>query len=426
MGIHPPRAYRGSFFLAAATLCLLAFFCGGANAQAQAGLNFGNPPSGQVPILYNDHTVYATPDVLRRDRVLAALVKDGQIYVPLRSMFEAMGATVSVSANGKTYTVTRGGTSASVTLGKNEVVVDGSTRPLDVPPMIYRGVVVVPVRVLSEALGAYVLWVQSRDIVVVRYIPPTPPPPAPVETATPQPEIVATPVPTAAPTAAPYIAYIAAAFSARENYNEFASGQHCNESYLISAAFAPRNSRWAGKLDYRQDAYVTNDDRTDGLGNEYTQFGTIDGGVAQVPVFLARQSTLDARLEYQIADPRVYLGVGYLQTGNNYGYPRLRGVGVGIEKLPELRPGVSVYGSAFYYPSASGTYTVASAGSSNLGASYRQQYQVTKLDIGLALVLRHFPVFLYGGFSGDEYHVKQNAPINQTHNGPYIGLGLKL
>ncbi len=228
------------------------------------------------------------------------------------------------------------------------------------------------------------------------------------------------------PTPAPYIAFIAGAFSARENYNEFASGQHCNQSYLFSAAFAPRNSRWAGKVDYRQDAYVTNDNVNDIYGNEYTQFATIDGGVAHVPVFLARQSSLDARLEYQIANPRVYLGVGYLQTSDNYGYPHLSGVGAGLEKLPELRPGVSVFGSAFYYPSVSGNYTIASVGSPNQGVSYRQQYDVTKLDIGLALVLRHFPVFLYGGFTGDEYHAKQNAPINQTHNGPYLGLGLKL
>ncbi len=142
---------------AIAPLCLAALVAVGGTAKAQPVSDFGSPPSGQIPILYNDHTVYAAPDLLKQGRVLAALVKDGQIYVPLRSMFEAMGATVSVSTDGNTYTVTRGDTSASVTLGKNEVVVDGSTRPLDVPPMMYQGVVVVPVRVLSEALGAYVL-----------------------------------------------------------------------------------------------------------------------------------------------------------------------------------------------------------------------------------------------------------------------------
>src|SRR5580658_9352674 len=106
----------------ALSLCLALAICTSAIAVADVGptlvaaadataTNFGTPPSGQVPILYNDHTVYAKPDTLKQGRVLAALVKDGQIYVPLQSMFEAMGATVSVSGN--TYTVTRGDTSAS-------------------------------------------------------------------------------------------------------------------------------------------------------------------------------------------------------------------------------------------------------------------------------------------------------------------------
>ena len=60
-----------------------------------AAMNFGSPPSGEIPILYNDHHVYSTPDRNKQGRVLAALVKNGTILVPLRSMFEAMGATVS-------------------------------------------------------------------------------------------------------------------------------------------------------------------------------------------------------------------------------------------------------------------------------------------------------------------------------------------
>jgi hypothetical protein len=406
-------------------ICTLLLLLSAGGVAAAGTMNFGVPPSGQVPILYNDHTVYAKPDILKQGRVLAALVKDGQIYVPLRSMFEQMGATVSVSSDGNTYTVTRGDTNASVTLGKNEVVVDGSTRPLDVPPMLYQGVVLVPVRVLSEALGAYVEWVPARQLVVVRYIPPTPPPtpsPTPIPTVAPTP----TPTPTPIRTAAPYIAFVEAAMSARANYNAFASGQKCNQSYLIAAALAPANSRWAGKVDFRQDAYVTNSNITDLRGNQYTVFSTIDGGSAFAPVFLAKQQSFDGRLEYQVADPRLYIALGYIQTSNNYGYAQLRGFGVGVEKLPELRPGLSWYGSAFYYPTASGNYTVASVGSSNLNKTYRQQYSITKLDAGLAFALRNFPVYLYGGFSADAYTAKQNAPVGESHAGPYLGLGIHI
>ena len=54
-----------------------------------------------IPILYNDHHVYSKPDVLKQGRVLAALVKNGTLLIPLRSMFEQMGATVSYDAAAK-------------------------------------------------------------------------------------------------------------------------------------------------------------------------------------------------------------------------------------------------------------------------------------------------------------------------------------
>ncbi|MDQ2679841.1 MAG: hypothetical protein M3Y21_02295, partial [Candidatus Eremiobacteraeota bacterium] len=256
------------------------------------------------------------------------------------------------------------------------------------------------------------------------YIPAVPPSP------TPSPEPTATPSPTPASTAVPEEpstrAFIQAAVTAPKTYNEFSAGQYCPRSYLVSAAYIFKDSPFAIKVDYRNDAYVTSDNLTDAYGNHYTRFATIDGGYATTPVFLARQTNLDARLEYQIAAPRIYVGVGYLQTSTNYGYPHLNGVGAGIEKLPELRHGIEFFGSAFYYPTASGNYTVNDPASSNNGKSYRQQYRIVKYDVGLALVLGHSPVYLYGGFAGDRYTAKQNAPIDQTHSGPYLGLGVKL
>lgn len=427
-----PKAARAatSRFVAAALFALL--FCAGGAGASAAGAGFGAPPSGEIPILFNDHTVYAKPDILKRSRVLAALVKGGQIYVPLRSMFEEMGANVSASGDGKTITAAKSGSMVSVTLGKPEVVINGETRPLDVPPMLYRGIVLVPVRVISEALGAYVQWLPARHVVVVRYIPAAPPiaPPTPAPTAAPTATPTLAPiVPTAAPTALPqrsYQGFIQGAFAARKNFNEFSAGEYCRESYTLAAAYALKNSPIAVKVDFRQDAYVTSDNLTDAFNNHYTQFATIDGGTARTPVFLARQSSLDARLEFAVAAPRVYVGLGYLHTATNYGYPHLNAVGVGIEKLPDLRPGVNFFGSGFYYPNATGNYTVSDAASSNLGRTYRQQYVIVKYDIGLSLVSAHSPLYVYGGFNGDHYIVKQNAPIGQTHDGPYIGLGVKL
>ncbi len=165
-------------------------------AQQPAAPDFGSPPSGTIPILYNDTHVYTKPDVLKQARVLAALVRNGTILIPLRSMFEQMGASVSYDSSTQTVTVSKAGASVQVTVGKPSVVINGVSRPLDVPPIMWQGQVLVPVRVISEGMGAYVLWVPDQHLVVVRYIPPTPPPPPPTVAPPPPPTPSPTPTPT--------------------------------------------------------------------------------------------------------------------------------------------------------------------------------------------------------------------------------------
>jgi hypothetical protein len=165
-------------------------------APALADTDFGSPPSGQVPILFNDRHVYANPSILKQGRVLAAQVKNGTLLVPMRSMFEQMGAMVSFDASTQTVKATKPGVDVEVTLGKPQVVINGETRPLDVPPIMYKGVLLVPVRVLSEALGAYVEWVPDQRVAVVRYLTATPVPAPPVApTRPPAPAPARTPAP---------------------------------------------------------------------------------------------------------------------------------------------------------------------------------------------------------------------------------------
>ena len=106
-------------------------------------------------------------------------MKGGTILIPLRSMFEQMGATVRTMPAARRRRLRKPGAEVKVTVGKPEVLINGESRPLDVPPIIYQGIVLVPVRVISEGMGAYVLWVADKRLVVVRYLPATPPPPPP-------------------------------------------------------------------------------------------------------------------------------------------------------------------------------------------------------------------------------------------------------
>jgi Copper amine oxidase N-terminal domain len=423
-------ALLAALIAAAGTVSAIAAPSSGGQGLAQAGsppaANFGTPPSGQIPILYNDHHVYTKPDVLKQGRVLAALVKNGTLLIPLRSMFEQMGATVSYDAGTKTATVSKPGAEVKVTVGKPEVMINGESRPLDVPPIIYQGNVLVPVRVMSEGMGAYVLWVADKHLVVVRYLPATPPP-SPVPTEAP------TPPPTPAPTPKPEYKDIFVAgdyIISPKVYNQFANGAQGNGSWTVRGGmeFNLGNIPFMIEADYRNWQYPHNCGVPENIatpGNAGECFVTAIGSrfSTYVPAFTAVNRDVDVRLGVRIFNPRVYIGIGYIWGSNNFGYPNMEAVGGGIEKLPDLDQAFSFYGSVYYYPNFRGTYTN-TAITPPFPTSYGVGYNLLKYQVGIDWVV-FGPVYLDGGWMGENGANKNNAPISYNFNGPYVGLGFK-
>ena len=414
-----------------------------ATLVAQAGnvppADFGAPPSGEIPILFNDHHVYSKPDRLKQNRVLAALVRGNTILVPLRSMFEQTGATVSYDPASKTVDVSKPGSDVKVTVGRPEVVINGESRPLDVPPEIYKGTVVVPLRVISEGMGAYVQWVPERKTVVVRYIaaPPPPPPPPPTPVPTEAPTVAPSPTPTPKP--APTIFYehfiVGDYLFNPKVYNELSPGNKgVNASYAARGAveFPLFGLPWMLEGDYRSYKYP----HSSGAGAPGDPgFVTVIGGYGQtlVPAFTARDTDLDGRFGLKVADPRIYIGVGYLHRDTNYGYPKQNGFGFGLEKLPDLDQTFSVYGSVYYYPSVNANYTFPvdafTTAAGIAGTTGKFTDRDLKYQIGVSVLLTgassEFGLFLDGGYLGDSIRGKSLSPSDASHNGAYLGLGLK-
>ena len=423
-------------------------------AQGAPAPDFGTPPSGEVPILFNDQHVYSKPDRLKKGRVLAALVRGKTILVPLRSMFEQMGATVSYNASTKTVDVSKPGADVQVAVGKPEVVINGETRPLDVPPEIYKGSLVVPVRVISEGMGAYVQWVPDKRLVVVRYLsspPPTPTPPSPPPTTPP------TPVPTAAPTASPTPTpkkaavqfYLAGdALFDPKVYNEFSPGNKggVSEAGRVGVSFDFDNLSFLAEANFDQFRYAHNSSTGSPAGPFYSAglpcgltspltgtlvpgsapvgdsgcvstLGPISGS-AYVPSFVARDTDVNGNLGIGVANPKIYLVGSYLDRFTNYGYPRLTGIGGGLEKLSNFEQPIDIYGSILYYPQISGDYT------DIFGNPQKLQYRLLKYQAGVTLNIPKTPLFLDFGYLGDHGIEKQNAPSNFSENSLYGGLGL--
>lgn len=86
------------------------------------------------------------------------VIEDGTTLVPMIAIFEAMGASVDWNNDTKTVTSVKGNTTVSITLNNSTATVNGKTITLAVPGKLINGSTMVPLRFVSESLGAEVNW----------------------------------------------------------------------------------------------------------------------------------------------------------------------------------------------------------------------------------------------------------------------------
>ncbi len=107
----------------------------------------------------------------------------GRVLVPLRGVFEHLGASVRWDPRTSTVFAERAGTLIVLVIGSRQARIDNRPVSLDVPPLIFAGRTLVPLRFLSEALGAGVNWdpaTRAVHIFSAASRPPFPPAPPPV------------------------------------------------------------------------------------------------------------------------------------------------------------------------------------------------------------------------------------------------------
>ena len=96
-----------------------------------------------------------------------ATIVEGRTLVPLRAIFEALGASVEWDSTTKTVTSTLGGTTVKLTIGEKTLYKNESALELDVPAMIMNDRTLVPVRAVSEAFGVDVSWDSNTRTVIL-------------------------------------------------------------------------------------------------------------------------------------------------------------------------------------------------------------------------------------------------------------------
>lgn len=95
-----------------------------------------------------------------------AVIRDNRVLVPMRPIFEALGVPVQWFPLNKKVVATQGTKIVSMVIGEN-FAYNPEPIPLDYPPRIMNGRVMVPLRFVSETLGATVAWDQESKVASV-------------------------------------------------------------------------------------------------------------------------------------------------------------------------------------------------------------------------------------------------------------------
>ena len=89
------------------------------------------------------------------------------VMVPLRGVFERLGATVEWQQGDQTVLAQRGDTRIELRINNNQAYINGKATTVNYPAQMVQGSTMVPIRFISEALGAYVDWDESSAMVMI-------------------------------------------------------------------------------------------------------------------------------------------------------------------------------------------------------------------------------------------------------------------
>lgn len=95
------------------------------------------------------------------------IIKSGTTLVPLRGVFEKLGATVDWDGKTRTVKTVKNSKTIILKIGSTKPTVDGKVTSISIPAQIIKNRTMVPLRFVSEALGAEVNWNGTKRTVTI-------------------------------------------------------------------------------------------------------------------------------------------------------------------------------------------------------------------------------------------------------------------
>ena len=317
---------------------------------------------------------------------------EGRTLVPLRAIFEGLGAFVEYDNATRTIIANKGNKKIQLTLDSEIAYVNGQTVYLDVPAKALRGSTMVPLRFVGEAFDAEVKWEGSQQAIFIDTTP----------------ENVATTTTTPGPVSEGAVLYTI--------YHNATGNLNSGDVITITLIGTP------GSKAYFDIAGIINNVRADETNSgkyvgTYTIKSTDSGKNLSVTGYLVKDNASSSRLE---ADTRITIGQSQVAVEPTYGedikiYSVTHNGDRTLKKGDELK--VTLNGT----PGGKATFDISNFKSGLLmyevkSGVYEGTYTVSQGDIATnAAVLGHLSK------NGKEvYAVQSDMPLTLTGIGPKI------
>ncbi|MBE7052676.1 MAG: hypothetical protein E7391_00170 [Ruminococcaceae bacterium] len=122
---------------------------------------------GMTSVVLADDTIKVVINGENLNMDQPPVLTEGRTLVPVRAIFEALGAKVEWDDITKTATGVLGETKIEIQINNKVAKVNGKDITLDVPAQIVNSRTLVPVRFISESLGAKVDWDGNTKTVII-------------------------------------------------------------------------------------------------------------------------------------------------------------------------------------------------------------------------------------------------------------------
>lgn len=119
-----------------------------------------------IQLTIGSRTAYVNEQA--RELIIPPRLQSGRALLPLRFIGEAAGAGLDWEPTEQRVTYTLGGRNVTLWVSRTEAIVNGQYRTLDVAPVLIKGVTLVPVRFVTEALGFRIDWYADTQSITIQ------------------------------------------------------------------------------------------------------------------------------------------------------------------------------------------------------------------------------------------------------------------